>query len=72
MDFSIKQLSEEISGEAVELRRRLHKTAELSFCEYKTAAFVKTYLENLGLTVKTGIAGTGVTGFLDSGKQKTL
>ncbi len=72
MDFSIKQLSEEISGEAVELRRRLHKTAELSFCEYKTAAFVKTYLENLGLTVKTGIAGTGVAGFLDAGKQNTL
>ena len=72
MDIPIKQLSEEIGAEAVELRRRLHKMAELSFCEYKTAEFVKDYLEKLGLLVKTGIAGTGVAGFLDAGKQNTL
>lgn len=72
MDIPIKQLSEEIGAEAVELRRRLHKMAELSFCEYKTAELVKGYLEKLGLLVKTGIAGTGVAGFLDAGKQNTL
>ena len=50
MELSIKQLSEEISAEAIMLRRRLHQMAELSFCEEKTAAFIKKYLENLGLS----------------------
>lgn len=72
MELSIKQLSEEISAEAIMLRRRLHQMAELSFCEEKTAAFIKKYLENLGLSVKSGIAGTGVTGFLNAGKKTTL
>lgn len=68
----VKKLSREISGEAVRLRRQLHKTAELSFCEYKTSAFINEYLKRLGLLVKTGLAGTGVIGFLDAGKPNTL
>lgn len=72
MDFDIQKMAQDISSEAVSLRRELHRRAELSFCEYRTAAFVKTYLEKLELDIKTGVAGTGVLAFLNAGKPKTL
>lgn len=72
MEFCIKELAENNGIEAVEIRRTLHRCAELSFCEYKTASFVKDYLEKLGLSVVCGIAETGVVGFLAAGKEETL
>lgn len=68
----IRPLAESLSAEAVELRRELHKRAELSFCEYNTAALIQNYLKTLGLNVRTQIAGTGVIGFLDVGQPNTL
>lgn len=72
MELCIKQMAEDISAEAIEIRRTLHQCAELSFCEYKTASFAEDYLEKLGLSVTCGIAETGVVGFLDAGKEETL
>lgn len=68
----IKQKAEQMHDEVIHLRRELHKRAELSFCEYKTAAFVTEYLEKLGLSCRTGIAGTGVLAYLDAGREHTL
>ena len=66
------QIAESVREEVVFLRRELHKIAELSFEEYKTAAFVADYLEKLGLPCRTGVAKTGVVAYLDAGKKHTL
>ena len=72
MKTTITSMAEALSQEAVAIRRKLHRCAELSFREYETAAFVADYLKNLGLFVETGIAKTGVVGFLDAGKEETV
>jgi len=55
--------------ELVAVRRRLHKSPELSMVEHETAAFVAAELEGLGLDrVRTGIGQTGVLGTLTGGK----
>jgi len=72
MNTQIKHMAEALQEEAVAIRRRLHQCAELSYCEYQTAAFVAEYLKALGLSVETGIAKTGVTAFLDAGKTETI
>ena len=68
----IMQIAESVSEEVVFLRRELHKIAELSFEEYKTAAFIAAYLEKLGIPCRTGVAKTGVVAYLDAGKKHTL
>lgn len=52
----------------VALRRHLHRIPETGFNEVRTAALVAGELAALGLPVRTGIAGTGVTALLDSGR----
>ncbi len=56
--------SEELFSEAQKIRRALHLIPEPCFQEEKTAAFVADYLEDLGLKVERGIAGTGVKAVL--------
>ena len=51
----------------VGMRRELHKRPELSFREHRTAAAVARSLTRLGLDVRTGIGGTGVTADLKGG-----
>lgn len=72
MQLKINKLAEEMTDEAIKIRRELHKRAELSFHEHKTAEFVTDYLRKIGLKVKTGVAGTGVLGYLDAGKDNTV
>ncbi|KYH31942.1 M20 metallopeptidase family protein [Neomoorella mulderi] len=50
-------------------RRQLHQCPELSFAERETAALVAGVLAELGLQVRTGIAGTGVVGLLEGVKD---
>lgn len=50
-----------------EWRRGLHRHPELGFEEHRTSAFVADKLEAFGLTVHTGIGGTGVVGVLTRG-----
>ncbi len=42
----------------------LHRIPEISFAEFKTAAYLTEQLLQAGYQVKTGLAGTGVTGML--------
>jgi amidohydrolase len=55
----IKSLSADIHADVIKLRRQLHANPELSFEEYKTCAFVKDQLDNLGIAWKA-VAETGV------------
>ena len=57
-----------IDAQVVAWRRDLHQHPELGHREARTAALVAEQLRGLGLEVRTGIAGTGVTGLL-KGKQ---
>ena len=53
-----------MKDELVASRRWLHAHPELGFEETGTSAYIKEYLEQLGLDVRTGIAGTGVAALL--------
>lgn len=69
----IKKVSSDILSEIISLRRTIHKDPELGFKEFKTSALVSKYLEDLGLKVSNGIAGTGVIGLLaGSSPGKTI
>ncbi|AND38871.1 M20 family metallopeptidase [Cytobacillus oceanisediminis] len=46
--------------EMVSIRRYLHQNPEVSFKEEKTAHYIKTYYENLGIEVQGHIGGNGV------------
>ena len=50
-------------------RRQLHSKPELAFEERETAEFIARQLSAWGLSVKTGIAGTGVVGTLSRGSS---
>jgi amidohydrolase len=50
------------------MRRDLHQIPEVAFTEHATSRYLAEHLTQAGLEVKTGIAGTGVVGLLDSGK----
>ncbi len=62
--MDIRKIVNELKDELIELRRDFHQHPELGFEEYRTSDKVAKYLEGCGLEVKTGIAHTGVTGFL--------
>ena len=50
------------------LRHIIHANPELGFAEQHTAALVAHELQAMGLSVTTGVAGTGVVAVIDSGK----
>ncbi len=60
----LKRDADELAAEIVAWRRGLHRRPELGFEEIRTSAFVADRLRALGLTVRTGIAKTGVAGRL--------
>lgn len=57
-----------IESKVIEWRRHFHQFPELSNREFKTAKKIEEHLRNLGLDVTTGVAHTGVVGFLKGGK----
>jgi amidohydrolase len=59
--------AKELKGELIRLRRAIHRHPELGFREVKTAALVAETLESLGIKVETGVAKTGVIGYLGKG-----
>ncbi len=64
IDKDIKGIEEQV----IEWRRYFHENPELSNWEFKTAKKIEEFLKGLGLEVKTGIAHTGVVGYLKGGK----
>ncbi|MGB5933291.1 MAG: M20 family metallopeptidase [Anaerolineae bacterium] len=59
--------AKELKGELIRLRRTIHRHPELGFREVKTAALIAETLESLGIKVQTGVAKTGVIGYLGEG-----
>jgi amidohydrolase len=57
-----------IEAQVIAWRRDIHEHPELSNREVRTAKLVAEHLKRLGLKVQTGIAHTGVVGFLEGGR----
>src|SRR5579872_1146679 len=71
----IKSLAEKYYPEVVKLRRTIHANPELAFEEHETSKLVADTLEKNGVTVKRGVAKTGIVGTLKgngSGKVVAL
>ncbi|WP_349305512.1 M20 family metallopeptidase [Bacillus sp. FJAT-50079] len=51
---------EKYNNEMIEIRRYLHQNPELSFKEFKTAAYIENFYKQLGVEVKSGVGGNGV------------
>ncbi len=60
----IKQDIVDIESNVIEWRRDFHEHPELSNREFRTSKIVTEHLKSLGMEVKSGIAHTGVIGFL--------
>ncbi|CAN5383287.1 M20 family metallopeptidase [soil metagenome] len=56
-----------INDQLVAWRRDIHAHPELSFQEQRTARLVANELEAMGIEVQTGVAKTGVVGYLGEG-----
>lgn len=61
-----------VVADAVSWRRHLHQHPELAFNELNTAQFIADRLEQVGLVVHRGLAGTGVIGTLSRGTSKRV
>lgn len=60
LEDRILELSDRNEERVLALRRAIHQDPELSFKEFHTSERVRKLLEEMGLTVRSGIAGTGV------------
>jgi len=66
----IRQINEQLDAhydEMVKLRRHFHQHPELSFQEKKTAAFIASYYEALGIPIRTNVGGGGVLAHIEGG-----
>jgi amidohydrolase len=61
-----------IEPRLIEWRRDIHANPELGNREFRTAKLVAEHLESLGMTVRAGIAHTGVVGILEGGRPGPL
>jgi len=61
--------AEALKADLIKVRRDLHRHPELAYQEERTAQIVARRLTELGISVRTGVAKTGVVGLLD-GKKK--
>jgi amidohydrolase len=64
-------INNRISGfhdEMSEWRHHLHAYPELSYQEFETSRFIQEKLESFGLTVTSGIGGTGVVAVLEGNR----
>lgn len=69
----IRSLADKYYDEVVRLRREIHSHPELAFEEIKTSSLVAETLKKAGIEAQTGVAKTGVLGFIRSGKPgKTI
>lgn len=62
-----EQTLQPLYGEMVKWRRHLHRHPELSFQEHETSAMIAALLEEWGLEVRRGVAGTGIVARLAGG-----
>ena len=65
---SLRRTAERRYDDLVKVRRTLHQNPELGLQEHATGKYLADILESLGLEVKRGIAGTGLTALLRGGR----
>jgi amidohydrolase len=65
---AIRDLTQRIEPELIEIRRDIHAHPELAFEEVRTAGVVTRELSKLGIPHQTGIAKTGVVGLIQGGR----
>lgn len=58
----------ELLPEITAIRQTIHTHPELKYEEYATAELIANYLQRWGYTITTGIAKTGISAVIDSGK----
>lgn len=63
----VKSLSHDLRGQLVTWRHHLHANPELSFEEFKTAAYVRAALEQMGIGPVTSLATTGLVVEIEGG-----
>jgi amidohydrolase len=69
----IRILANKYFDEVVKLRRTIHANPELAFEEHETAKLVAASLEKSGVSVRNGVAKTGIIGTLKGkGKGKVV
>ena len=71
-DHPIDRLSAEGEDQVIAWWRDFHKYPELSNREYRTSEVVAEALRTMGLEVETGIAHTGVVGYLRGALERPL
>ena len=64
----IHQSIDSLYQDTVQVRRYLHQHPELSFHETKTAAYIASQYESLGIPVRKQVGGNGVVATLKGGK----
>jgi amidohydrolase len=67
----IKLLALQFHQEVIGYRRHLHANPELSFKEFNTAAYVEAFLLRNNIAFQKGIAGTGITAFIEGKNPET-
>ncbi|MFY2157525.1 M20 family metallopeptidase [Cytobacillus firmus] len=73
MSESLFKKLESYYDEMVSIRRYLHQNPEVSFKEEKTAHYIKTFYENLGIEVRSHVGGNGVVARIHGSKPgKTI
>ena len=65
---AIRELTERIEGQLIEIRRDIHAHPELGFEEVRTAGIVARELTRLGIPHQTQIGKTGVVGLIEGGR----
>ncbi len=71
-DLPIDRLSAEGEDQVIAWRRDFHEHPELSNREFRTSAVIADALRDMGLEVETGIAHTGVVGYLRGASERPL
>ena len=69
---TIDRLAADVQPQVVEWRRWFHANPELSNREFKTAGHLSEILTDMGIEHRTGIAKTGLVGFIEGGKPGPL
>ncbi|HZV52580.1 MAG TPA: M20 family metallopeptidase [Candidatus Dormibacteraeota bacterium] len=65
---SMLEAARSLADAAVADRRTIHRRPELAYQERETAALVASRLRQIGIPVRTGVAGTGVIGLIEGGR----
>ena len=67
-DTNTESLANNVDAKVLAWRRDIHQFPELGNREFRTSKLVAEHLEKLGMTVKTGVAHTGVVAILKGDK----